>query len=124
MQERTASAENSSVEVQSKPSTEGNTCMTSSKEIEFLYLPKGLESICHITGTVIHLSKNSTGIQFNEFAQVDILLTINKWHFRTIKFLYLSKGLESGCQMTRIVICLKNTRNFVHIFSDTWWTVI
>ena len=42
---------------------------------------------------------------------------IKKWYFKTIGFLYLSKGLESGCQMMGIVIHLKNTRNLVLIFQ-------
>ena len=51
MQGMTASSENSSVEVQSKCFTLGNTYMTSSRHNRVSIPPKGLESICRVTGT-------------------------------------------------------------------------
>ena len=74
MQEKTTSSENSSVEVHSKHSVKENTCMTSFKSIEYLFLPKGLDSGCQMPGSVIHIYKERL------------------WLLSTIGFLYLSKG--------------------------------
>ena len=43
-------------EVQSKHSTEGNTCMTSSEDNRVSIPPKSQGSACQIPGAVIHLS--------------------------------------------------------------------
>ena len=67
-----------------------------------------------MTGSVIYIYKLRLLIQ----RFLDKKLT------STIRFLYLSKGLESGCQVMGFVIHLKNTRNLVLIFSEIWLTIV
>ena len=88
---KTTSSENSSVEVQSKHSPEENTCVTSSMHNRVSIPPKrfrfGLsdDGECHSYLQARHLQARHLIQCFEEFSS-------------TIGFLYLSKGLESGCQ--------------------------
>ena len=57
MQERLPRRENSSVEVQSKHSVEEIPSWRHSSTIDYLFLPKGLDSGCQMPGSVIHIYK-------------------------------------------------------------------
>ena len=103
---KTTSSGNSSDEVHSKHSLEENTCMTSFRTIEFSIPSKrfrfGLSNVreCH------------------SYLQGRLLIQWLAQELSTIGFLYLSKGLESGCQVIGIVIHPENTKNLVLIFSE------